>query len=77
MSSSNSSTTTTTEDEEVINPRILLESKYSPQCHHEWSEYEACANRIKSLPEPKPCSGWYNNYWKCVDDKVTKKNQDL
>jgi hypothetical protein len=58
-------------DSDPVDPRPALVKKYHKECLSEFREYEACTERIKKLPEPKSCQGWYNDYWKCVDDKVT------
>ena len=60
-------------DDEPVDAKIALSKKYEPQCAKHWKEYQECGKRLEKLgPDSgKNCGGWYNEYWKCMDQQVT------
>lgn len=54
-----------------VDPKPALVKKAHDHCKAEWTRYQECAQRVANMAEPKSCGGWYNDYWKCIDDKVT------
>lgn len=62
-------------DDEPVDPKIELHKKFEPQCSKHWKEYEECGKRLEKLgPDSgKNCGGWYNEYWKCMDEQISKE----
>jgi len=61
--------------DEPVDVRKELEEKFHSQCSKEWKDYEQCGDRVKQLPTDsgKNCSGFFNQYWSCVDHLISKE----
>eukprot|EP00499_Haloplacidia_sp_CaronLabIsolate_P007868 CAMPEP_0196780252 /NCGR_PEP_ID=MMETSP1104-20130614/7377_1 /TAXON_ID=33652 /ORGANISM="Cafeteria sp., Strain Caron Lab Isolate" /LENGTH=66 /DNA_ID=CAMNT_0042150449 /DNA_START=27 /DNA_END=227 /DNA_ORIENTATION=+ len=57
-------------DDEVQDPKAQLEQECHPRCTQQWSTYEECKARVEKSGEGD-CSGWYFDYFKCIDKCVT------
>ena len=51
-----------------------MDAKAHPKCAGQFEEYEACARRVAAgqVDPSKNCSGYYNEYWECIDKKNAK-----
>ena len=59
-------------DEDPVDVKVELSKKVAPSCAKHKKEYDECGKRLEKLgPDSgKNCAGWYNEYWKCMDDQV-------
>jgi hypothetical protein len=73
MSKINSDLPVSTFDDPV-DFKPAVNKRYHEACGAQWNAYDACKSRVEQgLVEPgKNCSGWYNEYWVCVDKKVSQ-----
>ncbi|KAL1525479.1 hypothetical protein AB1Y20_020335 [Prymnesium parvum] len=53
-------------------PKPDVDRKCAPGCSAAWEKYQACATRIEEKGSGE-CSGYYMDYFKCVD-KCTAKS---
>eukprot|EP00466_Bigelowiella_natans_P003357 jgi/Bigna1/55834/estExt_Genewise1Plus.C_720071 len=60
------------EENEIPDPKLTAEETCKPKCAAPWKAYLACAKRIEGdTSGEKHCSGWYFDYWKCIDKCAT------
>jgi len=60
------------EDPVCVKPE--LDAKAHPKCAKQFSAYESCAQRVAagSVEQGKNCSGYYNEYFMCIDKTNAK-----
>jgi ubiquinol-cytochrome c reductase subunit 6 len=58
--------------EELIDPKKVAEAACHEPCLKPFNIYQECAKRVAGV-EGKHCTGYYMDYWKCVDHCATPK----
>lgn len=54
-------------DSEPVDPKPQAEKECHASCTKQWSQYEACKERIAKKAGGGTCEPWAMDYWRCVD----------